>query len=85
MARKKEEETPTESPEKIREEHLNQLKKSLEELLMLNDDVELAAIVLKANGEEEPYVWRKGHFYDVASMLNQILHVYRAKASADLG
>ena len=76
---KKEEKQPT-----LEELH-EQLSNELDKLVMGNDDIEMAMIALKFKGEEDPRVWRKGHFYDVAKLLNSILNAYRTKASVDLG
>lgn len=45
------------------------------------------AFIFKLKGQEDPtpQLLTKGHFYDVAAMLNNILHVIRTKAINDLG
>jgi hypothetical protein len=85
MAKNKENTVPTQSEEEQLQKRLDDLMSKMEELLLNNADIELAAIVLKTKQDEEPRVWRKGHFYDVATMLNQVMHAYRSKAAVDLG
>lgn len=80
MTKSKIEEDIKSSPEK----ELEELREKFNELL--NDDrIELAAIIIKTKGDEEPHVYRKGHFYDVASAMNFALEAYRYKAKVDLG
>lgn len=77
MAKKREENAATEK--------LENLKKELEKLLLENSDVKLAAVIFTIGDETEPQVFRKGHFYDNAMMVNQVMAAYRAKAAVDLG
>ena len=66
------------------EVRLKELEKKID--AVLDDDlVSHASIVFTIKGESEPQACRKGHFYDVAAMVNYVMEAYRAKASIDLG
>lgn len=77
MAKKKEEITT--------EDALEALKKELEKLVLENANVKLAAVIFTVGDDPEPQVLRKGHFYDNAMMVNQVMNAYRAKAAVELG
>ena len=51
---------------------------------LMGDDIELAACVFVHKGVGEPQVWRKGHWYDAATLLNTVLQAYRTKAAVEL-
>lgn len=80
MANKKEQTTPEQTPEEL----VEQLKTEFEKLLS-NRKILQAAVIFVVDGEDEPQVYRKGHFYDTAAMMNHILNAYRTKAAMDLG
>tara|TARA_Y100000310_G_C20172920_1_gene574535 strand:+ start:202 stop:480 length:279 start_codon:yes stop_codon:yes gene_type:complete len=72
---------PTENNVK---EKVQLIKEKLAELFT-NEDVELATVIFTVKSNEEPQVWRKGHFYDTATLLNKVLFAYKSKAVAELG
>ncbi len=76
MPKKKEQEPPKDPTEAVRE--------ALEKVLM-TDDIELATVVFVHKDTDEPQIWRKGHWYDAAALMNGVLHAYRAKAAMELG
>ena len=63
MSKKEKQETSKDPVEIIRA--------ALDELM--GDDIELAACVFVHKGVGEPQVWRKGHWYDAATLLNTVL------------
>ena len=60
------------------------LKDAFEKLLM-HKNIKVGAVIFTVEGNDEPQLYRKGHFYDVATMVNQVANAYRAKAAVDLG
>ena len=60
------------------------VKKEFEKLLK-NSKINVATVIFTVEGNAEPQLYRKGHFYDAATMINQVANAYRAKAAMDLG
>lgn len=85
MAENKKKKEPSTVEGTLEETKMDELSKALDKLIMENPEIELGVIAIKFKDEEEPRVWRKGHFYDSAKLLNNIMNAYRAKASMDLG
>lgn len=76
MAKKTEKETPKTPEEEIREK--------LGELLN-QEDVGTTIVIFTHKDCEEPQVWRKGHWYDSAALMSEVLNAYRMKAIKELG
>jgi len=73
-----------ESPEETREAYIEDLKKEFEKLLT-DPRIKLSAVIFTVEGDEEPQLYRKGHFYDTAALMNHVMNAYRAKAAMELG
>lgn len=48
-------------------------------------DIESAIVIFKSKKDGEPNVLRKGHFYDIAKMLNYTLNAYKQKIAVEVG
>jgi hypothetical protein len=60
------------------------IKQTFEKALS-NPRIKLAAVVFTIDDDEEPHLYRKGHFYDTAVLMNHVMRVYRSKAAIELG
>jgi hypothetical protein len=70
--------------EESAEELIEELKKHFAEKLS-DKRIKLATVIFTVEGEEDPQLYRKGHFYDTSALLNHVLNAYRAKAAMELG
>ena len=70
--------------EKSNEETIKELKDEFSKILSDNN-VDQAVLIFSVNDKEEPQVYRKGHFYDSAVLINHVMAAYRAKAAVELG
>jgi hypothetical protein len=74
----------TAPPLDIRDALIEHLKGQFEETLS-DKRIKLAAVIFTVEGDDEPQLYRKGHFYDTATMLNHVMNAYRARAAVELG
>ena len=73
-----------ESPEEVLEKRLEEIRTALGETLDA-EDINTTIVIFTHKDTKEPQVWRKGHFYDAAALLNEVLNAYKMKAAQDLG
>ena len=80
-----------ESKDEIKVDPVEELEQRMEEIrgklgeVLDSDDIGTTIVIFTHKDVEEPQVWRKGHFYDAAALLNEVLHAYKMKAAKDLG
>lgn len=70
--------------EEMQKDLIEKLKADFEKLLS-NKSIGHATVIFTVEGENEPQIYRKGHFYDNAAMVNHVLNAYRAKVAMELG
>jgi hypothetical protein len=60
------------------------IQEKLEELFS-DEDVGNVIVIYTQKDLSEPQLWRRGHFYDITVLKNQVLTAYKQKALVELG
>ena len=76
MTKKVQEETPK-TPEQIVRDKISEV--------LGEENIGTSIVIFTHKDCTEPQVWRKGHWYDSAALMAEVLNAYKLMAVKDLG